>query len=122
MRPSVLFPPLICRREVLDAGINKSNHRGVASVNAVYGIHTVYSRITSTLEGGRPTLAGGRETLIGVRGRQTLASGRQRDANAVSYSAMIRWFIGDFTLTPQYFESSLSVNCHDSHSMQTYGP
>ena len=28
---------------------------------------------------------------------------------------LLRWFIGDFTLTPQYFESSLSVNCHDSH-------
>ena len=28
---------------------------------------------------------------------------------------ILRWFIGDFTLTPQYFESSLSVNCHDSH-------
>ena len=28
---------------------------------------------------------------------------------------IVRWFIGDFTLTPQYFESSLSVNCHDSH-------
>ena len=27
----------------------------------------------------------------------------------------LRWFIGDFTLTPQYFASSLSVNCHDSH-------
>ena len=26
----------------------------------------------------------------------------------------VRWFIGDFTLTPQYFASSLSVNCHDS--------
>ena len=25
----------------------------------------------------------------------------------------VRWFIGDFTLTPQYF-ASLSVNCHDS--------
>ena len=25
----------------------------------------------------------------------------------------LRWFIGDFPLTPQYFESSLSVNCHD---------
>ena len=24
------------------------------------------------------------------------------------------FFIGDFTLTPQYFASSLSVNCHDS--------
>ena len=30
-------------------------------------------------------------------------------------STILRWFIGDFTLTPQYFESSLSVNCHDSH-------
>ena len=27
---------------------------------------------------------------------------------------ILRWFIGDFTLTPQYFASSLSVNCHDS--------
>ena len=27
---------------------------------------------------------------------------------------LLRWFIGDFTLTPQYFASSLSVNCHDS--------
>ena len=27
---------------------------------------------------------------------------------------LTRWFIGDFTLTPQYFASSLSVNCHDS--------
>ena len=26
----------------------------------------------------------------------------------------LRWFICDFTLTPQYFASSLSVNCHDS--------
>ena len=26
----------------------------------------------------------------------------------------VRWFIGDFTRTPQYFASSLSVNCHDS--------
>ena len=26
----------------------------------------------------------------------------------------LRWFIDDFTLTPQYFASSLSVNCHDS--------
>ena len=25
----------------------------------------------------------------------------------------IRWFIGDFALTSQYFASSLSVNCHD---------
>ena len=28
---------------------------------------------------------------------------------------LLRWFIGDFTLTPQYFASSLSVNCHYSH-------
>ena len=27
---------------------------------------------------------------------------------------ILRWFIGDFTLTPQYFASSLSVNCHYS--------
>ena len=33
-----------------------------------------------------------------------------RRTNAV---IQLRWFIGDFTLTPQYFESSLSVNCHD---------
>ena len=33
-----------------------------------------------------------------------------RRTNAV---IKLRWFIGDFTLTPQYFESSLSVNCHD---------
>ena len=31
------------------------------------------------------------------------------------FSSIVRWFIGDFTLTPQYFESSLSVNCHYSH-------
>ena len=33
-----------------------------------------------------------------------------RRTNAV---IKLRWFIGDFTLTPQYFESSLTVNCHD---------
>ena len=40
----------------------------------------------------------------------------------------VRWFIGDFTLTAQYFASSLSVDSetdgHDSlltNSMQTYG-
>ena len=32
-----------------------------------------------------------------------------------AFDCLLRWFIGDFTLTPQYFESSLSVNCHDSH-------
>ena len=33
----------------------------------------------------------------------------------------IRWLIGDFTLTPQYFELSLSVNCHDGrfHRLST---
>ena len=31
--PVVPTTPLICRREALDAGIKKSNHRGVASVN-----------------------------------------------------------------------------------------
>ena len=67
--------PLICRREALDAGIKKSNHRGVASVNVswrpdwslqshIHGIHTVYIPLTSTLEGCRPTLTGGRETLM----------------------------------------------------------
>ena len=31
-----------------------------------------------------------------------------------NYMWKLRWLIGDFTLTPQYFASSLSVNCHDS--------
>ena len=33
-----------------------------------------------------------------------------RRTNAV---ITLRWFIGDFTLTPPYLESGVSVNCHD---------
>ena len=32
----------------------------------------------------------------------------------IAHVTNVRWFIGDFTLTPQYFASNLSVNCHDT--------
>ena len=33
----------------------------------------------------------------------------------------VRWFLCDFTLTSQYYESSLSVNCHSTQLRPTYG-
>ena len=35
--------------------------------------------------------------------------------NGFNLARFVRWFIGDFILTPQYFASSVSVNFPDSH-------
>ena len=52
--------------------------------------------------------------FLGYSDNQNICGGQISHWVAAKAITLLRWFIGDFTLTPQYFASSLSVNCHDS--------
>ena len=54
-------------------------------------------------------------TVSSVNGNDDISDDGSTASGVVTGCQNLRWFIGDFTLTPQYFESSLSVNCHNSH-------